>query len=61
MNLFGMLGAMFSVMTIRFCDEHTFYQSVSDSGLFFTVVKLIDLLIGKLLMILFAWNMYVGM
>eukprot|EP00347_Sterkiella_histriomuscorum_P009112 403342475 len=61
LNFFGMIGALFSVLTIRICDEHTFYQGVSDSGLFFTIIKYLDLLIGKFLMILFAWNMYVAM
>ncbi|CDW74494.1 dhhc zinc finger domain containing protein [Stylonychia lemnae] len=60
LNLYGMIGAMYSVLTIRLCDESTFYQTISDSGLFFTIIKVFDLLIGKFLLILFIWNVYVS-
>jgi hypothetical protein len=49
------------VLTIRLCDEDAFYSWEKSPHIFFVIVKFLDLLIGKLLLILFVWNMYVGM
>lgn len=61
LNLFGCLGAFFSVSTVRLCDEGSLFSFNTTPPLFFLIIKFIDMGIGYFLLALFVWNIYVGM
>lgn len=51
-----MLGCFYTALTISMIHDDEFYEI---HYLFFYVLKIFDILIGKFLLILFGWNMYV--
>lgn len=55
LNMYGILGCMFTAATLAICDGDMDYLEHSTM---YYIVKIVDILIGKVLLLLFAWNMY---
>ena len=51
-----MLGAFYASATMYFCSGHADFDQYE---LFYSVMKVLDMVIGQFLVVLFGWNFYV--